>query len=331
MTDNSQFRYIFKARNREHSYTAEERRRLRRDIREYLNDLTGYQVSLKKLCGLKVSYNDRNKILNLSLILINDPLIAQTLVETRQLPVVDAARITGSSHRYIEEFRDYIIAYMLLFGTEEHSFLSRQLSIASKLDGDHEPHDNELGFKLKDFGVTKAVLTPYGEFRFLDAARRETLVGDFITGTPAVLKPNRALMLLGGAGALTVLIIIFSFIFYQPVRSFTVMGEVEASFSFNRFGRLVDAQGFDRGGRSVLKNIVYSDRRLDSSLALFLDRAVKEEEIPQSSDLTVIVVEGEFSKEEFNGEELTKELSDNGLRLKVNLGSGEGFIVAPNR
>ena len=331
MTENSQFRYIFQTRKREYACSTDERRRLRRDIRSYLADLKAYNISLRKLCGRQVSYNDRNKILNLSLILINSPAVAQVLVDTRQLPVVEAARITGTSHRFLEEYTDYLVAYMLLFGTEEHSFLSRQLSIGSKLDGMDEPTDNDLGFQLQDFGVTRAVLTPYGEFRFLDPSRRETTVGDYISGTPAVLRPRRAIQLAAAAGVLTILILLFSFVFYQPVRSFTVMGEVEASFSFNRFGRLVDTQGFDQGGRRVLSSMVYSDRRLDSSLALFLDQAVKEKEVSQRSDLTVIVVEGTFREEEFRGSELSRELSENGLRLKVNMGGGEGFILSPNR
>lgn len=331
MTENSQFRYIFHTRNRENEYSTKERRRLRRDIQKYLADLKKYDISLRKLCGQKISYEDRNKILNLSLILINDSTVAQVLVDTRKLPLVESARVTNTSHHYLKEFNDYLVAYMLLFGTEAYSFLSRQLSIGSKLYGGAEPKDNNLGFQLQDYGVTKAILTPYGEFRFLDPAHRDSTVGDFIQGTPAVLKPKRAFQLAGTAVALLLLILSFSFVFSRPVRSFTVMGEVEASFSFNRFGRLVDTQGFDQGGLRVLENMIYSDRKLDSSLAIFLDQAIKEEEISQNSDLTIIVVEGTFQEEEFRGDELKRELGENRLRLKVNMGNGEGFILSPDQ
>lgn len=324
-------RYVFQKRTKDYVYSEENRRRMRQDIRNFLNDLADYNISLRKLCETAVSYEDRNLILNLSLVLINNPAIAQALVETRVLPTLPVARDTGFPHRFIEEHRDYIVAFMLLLGTEKHSFLARQLSIGTKLDGSQKPEQNNLGVKLKDFGVTSAVLTPYGEFRFLDPARKNAFVGDFITGSRAVVRPGRAMWLGAGAAALVILFVIFSYVFYQPVRSFTVMGEVEASFSFNRFGRLIEAQGHNSGGRRVVADLVYSDKKLDTSLANFLDQAVKSDRLKPASELTLIVVHGEFGDDDFHGEALTRELTEHDLRLKVNKGNGEGFILKPGQ
>ncbi len=327
MNNLTNIRYVFQKRTQDFVYSEENRRRLRKEIRSFLNDLLEYKISLRKLCEQSVSYEDRNFILNLSLILINNPAIAQTLVETKTLSTLSVAKETGYPHRFIEENQHYIIAYMLLLGTENHSFLSRQLSIGTKLDGNQKPEQNNLGIKLQDFGVTSSVLTPYGEFRFLDPAKKNAIVGDFITGSRAVIKPNRVLYFGALVGVLLVFFITFSYIFYQPVRSFTVMGEVEASFSFNRFGRLVEAQGHNFGGRSTLEEVVYSDKKLDTSLANFLDHAVKSNKLPPNSDVTLIVVTGSFIEADFRGVALSRELSENNLRIKVNAGNGEGFIL----
>ena len=329
MSNPTNIRYVFQQRTKDYVYSEENRRRLRKDIRSYLNDLNEYKISLRKLCEHRVSYDDRNLILNLSLVLINNSAIAEALVTTRKLPALAAVRETGVPHRFIEEHQDYIIAYMLLFGTEKHSFLSRQLCIGTKLEGSQKPDQNGLGIKMKDFGVTSAVLTPYGEFRFLDPSSKNAIVGDFITGSKAIVKPNRAILLATGAAILLVLFIMFSYIFYQPVRSFTIMGNVEASFSFNRFGRLVEAQGHNSGGRAVLKNVVYSDKKVDSTLANFLDQAVKQDNLPKSSELTLIVVRGSFRQEDFKGQALSRELNENNLRIKVNEGNGQGYILNP--
>lgn len=331
MSNLTNIRYVFQKRTKEYVYSGDDQRRLRQDIRSFLNDLSEYKISLRRLCEQTVSYEDRNIVLNLSLLLINQPEVAQTLVETKTLPTLAVAKETGYPHRFIEDHRDYIIAYMLLFGTEKHSFLSRQLSIGTKLDGNQKPEQNNLGIKLKGFGITSAVLTPYGEFRFLDPAKKNAIVGDFITGSKAIVKPSRAILLGAVTGVLVIGLVLFSYIFYQPVRSFTVMGEVEASFSFNRFGRLVEAQGHNSGGRAVLKDLVYSDRKLDSSLAYFLDQAVKLEKLKRSAELTLIVVNGTFQEADFRGEALATELAENDLRIKVNKGDGAGFILDPNQ
>lgn len=331
MNNLTNIRYVFQKRTKDYVYSDENRRRLRQDIRSFLKDLSEYKISLRRLCEQTVAYEDRNKVLNLSLLLINNPKVAQTLVETKTLPALAASKETGYPLRFIEDFGDYIIAFMLLLGTEKHSFLSRQLSIGTKLDGSQKPEQNNMGIKLKDFGITSAVLTPYGEFRFLDPARKNAIVGDFITGSRAVIKPSRAIQMGIGAAALLIVFIVFSYIFYQPVRSFTVMGEVEASFSFNRFGRLVEAQGHNSAGRSVLKDLVYSDKKLDTSLANFLDQAVKGDDLDPHSELTLIVVHGSFREEDFKGAALTRELAENDLRIKVNNGNGEGFILDPDK
>ena len=327
MSNLTNIRYVFQKRTKDYVYSDDNRRRLRQDIKSFLNDLSEYKISLRKLCEQTVSYEDRNIVLNLSLLLINQPDVAQTLVETKTLLTLAAAKATGFPHHFIEDYRDYIIAYMLLFGTEKHSFLSRQLSIGTKLDGNQKPEQNNLGIKLQGFGITSAALTPYGEFRFIDPAKKNAVVGDFITGSKAMVKPSRAILLGTIATALVLGLVLFSYIFYQPVRSFTIMGDVEASFSFNRFGRLIEAQGHNLSGRIALKDLVYSDRKLDTSLAYFLDQAVKLDKLQPKAELTLIVVNGNFQEDDFRGETLSRALAENSLRIKVNKGDGTGFIL----
>ena len=129
--------------------------------------------------------------------------------------------------------------------------------------------------------------------------------------------------------ALIFLFIFFAYTFYQPVRSFTVMGKVEASFSFNRYGRMVEAQGLNSDGRSVLADVVYSNKTIDSTLARFLAEALDQNLLTQNSELTLIVVEGYFDENEFKGEDTSHQIQRNNLRIKVNQGDGNGFILSP--
>lgn len=329
MNNLENIRYVFTARTKDTVHSETDRGRLRSEIRSFLKDLADYKISLRRLAEQEVDYSDRNKLLNIALRLINEHQIAADLVHKKALPLAPAAQAAGCDEGYIEAHRDYVVAYMLLLGTGQHAFLARQLSIGTRIDGEKRPEHNNLGVKLKDFGITSVVLTPYGEFRFLDPARKNSTSGEFITGSKAVLKPRRALFLAALASALLLLFIAFAFTFNQPVRSFTVMGKVEASFSFNRFGRLTEARGHNQGARKVLEGIVYSDKKVDSTLARFLDEAMDQAELSRNAELTLIVVDGEFSDTEFKGSELMKEIQEHALRLKINQGGGEGFILTP--
>lgn len=331
MNKQQSIRYVFTERTKDYVYSEGDRGRLRRDIRSFLAALADYGITLRRLSDKPVDPAIRNQLLNISLTLINDVASARALVQSRQLPAQACAELTGYSADFIRQYESIIIAYMLLFGTEQHSFLSRQLSIGTKLDGPTGTLRRDQGIKLKDFGFTSVVLTPYGEFLYLDPKDRHTVSGDFITGTKPIVKPKRAMILGAAAAALLLFFLVFAYNFYKPVRSFTIMGRVEASFSFNRYGRLVEAQGLNNSGRKVLAELVYSDKKVDSTLARFLDESIDLEFLTKDSELTLIVMEGSFKREEFSGEDVRRELRENNLRIKVNQGNGTGFILSPDQ
>jgi|LSQX01.2.fsa_nt_gb hypothetical protein len=322
-------RYVFIERSKDYVYSDGDRVRLRKDIRSFLKELTDYNISLRKLSEREVSYTDRNKILNIALDLINNDAIAHSLVMTKKLPMSDISENTGYPVEFIKVNQNLIVAYMLLFGIGDHSFLARQLSIGTKLDRSKTPLRRNQGIKLKDYGVTSVVLTPFGEFLYLDPSLRSSNTGDFITGSKPIVKPKRAMIFATLVAALIFLFIFFAYTFYQPVRSFTVMGKVEASFSFNRYGRMVEAQGLNSDGRSVLADVVYSNKTIDSTLARFLAEALDQNLLTQNSELTLIVVEGYFDENEFKGEDTSHQIQRNNLRIKVNQGDGNGFILSP--
>lgn len=328
MNKTTNIRYVFTDRTKDYVYTEGDRARLRKDIRSFLAELEDYKISLRRLCDKEVDISIRNKILNIALDLINNAPVAKALVKTKKLPLQDAADITGVPAGLIEEHQALITAYMLLFGIEAHSFLARQLSIGTKLDGRGKPIRRDQGIKLKDLGITSVILTPYGEFRYLDPTHRGTTAGDFITGSRPMVKPKRAILFGSAAVALLLFFILFAYTFYQPVRSFTVMGRVEASFAFNRYDRMVEAQGLNANGRRVLAEVIYSDQKIDSTLGRFLDEAVEQELLAKNSELTLIVVEGAFDESDFSGEDTMRQIREHSLRIKVNQGDGNGFIIS---
>lgn len=329
MNKSTSIRYVFIERPKDYVYSDGDRVRLRKDIRSFLKELADYKISLRKLCEREVSYADRNIILNIALDLINNPSIANSLVMTKKLPMLDVAENTGHSVEFIKVNQNLIVAYMLLLGIGEHSFLARQLSIGTKLDRKNTPLRRNQGIKLKDYGVTSVILTPFGEFRYLDPSIRSSTTGDFITGAKPLVQPKRAMIFGSVAAVLFLIFILFTYTFYQPVRSFTVMGKVEASFSFNRYGRMIEAQGLNNNGRKVLNEVIYADKTLDSTLARFLKEASDQDLLSRNSDLTLIVVDGSFEEDDFQGIDTYNQMKKNNLRIKVNQGDGNGFILSP--
>lgn len=326
MSKEPSLRYIFRSRDRQMTLTAEDFRNLRREIRLYVKELAEFNISLTGLCESRETAEDRNRCLNIALQLINQPKLSQELVQSKKLNAMAAARETGYSRRFIENFQKLIVAYMILFGSESYAFISRQISIGTSLEKTN-PAQDYMGIKLKDYGVTNCVLTPLGEFRFLDAKGKNPPVGGYMRGRPAILRPKRAIFISLALVASLLSLLLFSYLFYQPARTAHLIGPVEASFSFNRFGRLISLESNQTKSRQVIKDMVPGNHKVDSSLANFLEEAQAKKYLSAGDRLTLVVLDGSFSQEDFKSPALRQVLLDNKWQLRINNGDGSALIL----
>ncbi|MFB0918687.1 MAG: hypothetical protein QMB63_06420 [Clostridiaceae bacterium] len=330
MSERAKIKYIFQKRQREDSLTTDDLRRLRKEIRSYLRDLKEFHIDLQRLCRKKVSYEDRNRILNIALTLINNEEVADEFVLSAKLPVSKTAKITGYSTSDIEKYKEYIAAYMILLGTDKHSFLSRYLTIGTNFDKKNLGEYALSGIKLRDYGITSAVLTHQGNFKFLDTDKKNAGIGELVTGKDALIAPYK-LRIFAVATMLAILgLIVFSLSFYRPSKTLFIMSEPKATFSYNSFERLIKYEGNNSAGKEVLNTTVFSDKKLDSSISEFIEESIKTKTISNGADITLIVLMGKFTPSDFNGKNLTDTVKKHNLTLRINLKDGNILLVTPS-
>lgn len=330
MNERFKIKYVFQKRQRNDELTVDDVRKLRKEIRSYLADLKVFHVDLKELCAKRIKRHDRNICLNLALEIMNDEKLTDAFVDASSIPVKETSRLTGLPSAVIEKNKDLTAAYILLFGSDKHSFLARYLTIGTSAEEDEISEKNVKGIKLKDFGVSDAVLTPMGNFLYLDSKDKNLGTGEIVEGKPALLTPERLKFSVITAAVITAFLIIFSYSFYRGSKQIYLMSGPQVTFTYNGLQRLIKIEGNNSSGNETVSKTVLSDKKIDSSIAEIIDNAVKNGYIEKNSDVTLVVISGKFKKEDFTGSSLNSVMSKYGLTLRINMNEGNLLVLTPN-
>lgn len=325
MDEKLKIKYVFQKHHGLQSLTPEDTRTVRREIRDFLSELKEYSIDVSDLCRIRLNYSDRNNVLNIALILINDEETATYLVTRKKFPVNLTSRKLKTPTAIIDSYKEYLTAYMLLFGSSRYSTIVRHLGIGTTFDGSEKGDDRYRGLLLKDMAVASCVLTPQGEFRYLDI-EEDASAGEMVTGKDAVINPARVRLFTIMSVLLTCGLIFSVWLFTQPYRNVHLISGSHVEFIYNRLGRLSEIRGLNSSGAEAVKNTVFSDKKLDSSLSEFISSSVQSG-LSDPYNMTLIVMDGEFFPEEFQGENLKRVVKEKGIHLKINLKNGNALFI----
>lgn len=319
-------KYVFSKHNGLLSLTNDDTRETRREIREYIEDLKVYGIELTSLCRQKFNIPDRNNILNIALNFIHDEDIVTKLMETRKLPILEIARLSGFKEEEIESYKDYIVAYMLLFGYQKYSNIVRHLSLGTSIDGLSPGEEKNKGLYLMDLGITSIVLTSQGDFRYLDI-KYDYSVGEMVTGKESIFSPEKVLRLVFVIASIISILLFSGYMFYQPNKTLhLIAGGPHVEVAYNRIGRITSIKGMNSSGSKVVKNTVFSNKKIDTSLAELLDAGIKAD-LVDKTDVSLVVLNGEFKEEDFKTNQLMDSLRKYGINLKINFKNGNALFL----
>ncbi|GAA0182371.1 RNA polymerase sigma-I factor [Clostridium sediminicola] len=94
------------------------------------SELKKFKIKFKDLVDSSPKHKDtREKLLNLSLICINDDSIIDYMNSKSLLPVKNILLLTGYKKKFIEKWRRYIIALILILSNDEYNYIKSYLSI----------------------------------------------------------------------------------------------------------------------------------------------------------------------------------------------------------
>ena len=100
------------------------------------SELLKYKVLVRDLIKDNVSYSIRNELLNIAMFITNNVELYDRFIKEEDIPV-DVIRIAARvDSKYINKYRDYIIAYTLILGNPNYKNLQDYIQIVENTEED---------------------------------------------------------------------------------------------------------------------------------------------------------------------------------------------------
>lgn len=101
----------------------------REEIITLRDELILYSVVLKDLTYLEVPYDIRNELLNIALYIISDVELYENFTEKKELPIEGICKRVAKPRKYIEQYKEYIITYIIILGNPGYKLIQDYLKV----------------------------------------------------------------------------------------------------------------------------------------------------------------------------------------------------------
>ncbi|MDU2265340.1 hypothetical protein [Clostridium celatum] len=293
------------------------------EIDKITSELIEYKVLIRDLIENDISYEIRNEILNIALFITENVELYDKFIESKELPVDEISKETNKLKSYIEKYKQYIIAYVIIFGNPAYRYIREYVQIV-------ENNKDEIGKELIEFkennllkGIiiyrnkrSAIIITSLGEFK------RIRLLNQCIKGeegdgvakkTVSDYKIHIAIILI----IITTLTLGITYTYRNIVRTIVVENNalIKVKIQVNTYGRVFDILATTNEGREIIKEIDVVDKEMDTALSTFIEYIDKNNMILDSGIIITIsgkpIKYGSIEKSE-------KYIYNNGINAKLN-------------
>lgn len=161
----------------------------RRDqIINLIDELIVYSVVLKDLTYNEVAYNIRNELLNIALYVVRDIDLYEEFIEKKELPISKLSKKIVKARKFIEEYKEYIITYIIILGNPGYKLIQDYLKVveeSKKLEDSNIPvfleNDTTRGMIFIKNKKNAIVMTSTGDFKKIGIVE-EVSIGEDIEG-----------------------------------------------------------------------------------------------------------------------------------------------------
>ena len=258
------------------------------------SELLKYKVLVRDLIKDNVSYSIRNELLNIAMFITNNVELYDRFIKEEDIPV-DVIRIAARvDSKYINKYRDYIIAYTLILGNPNYKNLQDYIQIVENTDEDlgkdiieYEEKMGHDGIVLESNKKNAIVMTSIGEFKKLKL-KEPCFRGEEIKSVEK--KSLKDYKLYVSIIAIFALIFVLSIIYkYNGVVS-TVVVETTSPIrlEINGFNRVLDVSSSTEKGKTLIAETSVLDNNIDKALCKIIEYA-NENEMVKDSGIVVTI------------------------------------------
>lgn len=161
----------------------------REQIVALIDELIVYSVVLKDLTYIEAPYNIRNELLNIVLYIVSNVELYEEFIEKKELPISKIIKAIVKPRKFIEEYKEYIITYLIILGNPSYKLIQDYLRVVEenkKLENSSNitafsENDNTRGMILVKNKRDAIVITSIGEFKKVRIIE-EAAIGEEVEG-----------------------------------------------------------------------------------------------------------------------------------------------------
>ena len=258
-------------------------------------ELINYRVVLKDLALAEVPYSIKNELLNIAFFIAKDVEILDKFKSRKNIPMSVVAKEFGKTKRYLEEWRDNIITYVIILSDPKYKHIQDYLRVIE--DEERDIDVNALSI-LKDNNDVKGIV--------IDCKRKSAMImtsmgdlvkvridnpssiGEEVTGTRKKLLSDYKFHVSMLAAIFIVLIGVTIFRYTKVVSTVMVGTTSDVILEVNSFSKIKNIHSRTERGHKMVETIDVLDKSVDYAVYSIIKYANENDMMPQTG-ITVAV------------------------------------------
>lgn len=258
------------------------------------SELLKYKILIRDLVKDNVSYSIRNELLNIAMFITSNIELYNDFVNKEDIPVDTLHILTRVDKKYLQKYREYIIAYTLIFGNPNYKNLQDYIQIVENTEEylgkdiiEYEEKIGVSGVVLESNKKNAIVMTSLGEFKKLKIKEYYSNGEEIKAIEKKSLKDYKLYI---SIISVFTLIFILSVVYkYNNVVS-TVVVETTSQIrlEINGFNRVLNISSSTEKGKLLIEETSVLDNNVDKAICKIIEYA-NENEMIKSSGIVVTI------------------------------------------
>lgn len=286
-------KYIFSAKSRVLDI-GEKAIRLRGEQISFITDqLLLFKVVIKDLVSHFPSYKERNLILNIAYYIIEDFELYERVMEKRGLPFNKLSKLTKISRKFLEEWQDYILTYIIIFSNPDYKYIQDYLNVCAVNEKSVMPLLEEdksniyRGIAIKVSKKNGIIVTSLGQFVRIKISENID-VGQSVEG-----KEKKGLVHFKFyISLIVILLMILAFAAYKDYTHTTstivINSTSQIKLELNRENRVINISSQADKGKDMIDTVGGMDKKIDIVLRDCIEYASENSMIPKDGILVTV-------------------------------------------
>lgn len=310
----------------------EENKESVKEISLFLKGIRLYGVSLKSLIGKTPRYDIKNILLNMAFFIIKDDELYSEFTRKRELQVAKLAKLTRTSKIFIENWRDFLIAYIIILANPNYRVLHSYMNIEERdannnaiisVVGKTEKSVIYRGIALSNNGSSSIIVTSLGDFIKIKNSSEDKVLGEELSGKEKKGFKHYKKQLFGVIALILMALSALYYIYNMSYSTIIINSTSQIKVEVNMLNRINYLYSSTTKGQLLVHSTNVVNKGVDEGLYEIIKYANENKMIPPKE--MIIIISGHKLKDDWfpMSEQYIRE---NKIKVLVNNGGVEKEI-----